>query len=159
MMERAISTINQFDLTKTQIEIFVAKVLNEIEPRQALPLLARLTAMEKIVEGVKNGIKDMILDEAHLEGAKSFTLKGVTYSKKVRTSYDYSHCAKHEQLKSELKALEDMMKAGHAFVDPDTGEVIEPATKSESEYIAVTLPVGEATVLNIDESQPDGLPF
>ena len=139
-MDRAISYINIMPSTKEEIDFFVQKVVSEIEARQSLPLLAKLTAMEKIITGIKDSIKEQILDEADLEGAKSFTIDGVKYEKKSRSTYYYNHCARHEQLKEQLKSLEDMMKAAKApFADVDTGEIIEPARSSVSEYIAVTL--------------------
>ena len=138
-MERAISYINVMPETKSEIERFVAQVLNEVEIRGALPLLARLTAMEAVVKGIKDGLKDQMLEEADLEGAKSFTLNGVKYEKRSRSTYYYHHCQKWNQLKEDIAALESMMKTGKAFADPETGEVIQPARSSVSEYIAVTL--------------------
>lgn len=127
--------------TKSGIQFFVEKVLAEVENRQALPLLVKLTAMEKIIDGVKEGLKDQLLYEASLEGAKSFEQNGVRFEKRSKITHYYNHCAKHEQLKAQLKSLEEMMKAAqNPFADTDTGEVIEPARSTVSEYIAVTLP-------------------
>jgi hypothetical protein len=140
-MERAISYITVMPESKTQIQAFIDQVLSEVEIRQALPLLARLQAMEAIIKGIKDGLKDQMLEEADLEGEKSFTLNGVKYEKKSRATYYFHHCEKWSRLKDTLKGLEDMMKvAKEPFADPETGEVIEPARSSYSEYIAVTLP-------------------
>lgn len=139
-MERAISYLNVMPDTKEGIQLFINQVLDQVEIRQALPLLVKLTAMEKIIEGVKDGIKEQILDEASLFNEKRFTIDGVIMEKKSRTTYYYNHSAKHESLKAELKSLEDMMKAARVpFADTETGEVIEPARQSVSEYISVTL--------------------
>lgn len=139
-MERAISYLNVMPDTKAGIQFFVDKVLSEVEIRQALPLLVKLTAMEKIIEGVKDGLKDQLLEEASLEGAKSFTQNGVRFDKRSKTTYYYNHCAKHEQLKAQLKSLEEMMKVAQSeFADVETGEIIQPARSSVSDYIAVTL--------------------
>ena len=137
-MEKAISYINIMPDTKAGIELFVNQVCDEIEIRQALPLLVKLTAMEKIIEGVKDRIKEQILDEASLNPEKSFLLDGVRFDKKSKTTYYYNHCAAHEALKSKLKAMEDMMKIGE-YADTETGEVIPAANKSQTEYIAITL--------------------
>jgi len=140
-MERAISYINVMPDTRGGIQLFVDKVLAEVEIRQALPLLVKLTAMENIIKAVKDGLKDQLLEEASLEGQKSFEMNGVRFEKRSKTTYYYNHCAKHEQIKAQLKSLEEMMKAAqYSFADTDTGEVIEPARSTVSEYIAVTLP-------------------
>ena len=122
------------------INNFVEKVLSEIEPRQALPLLIKLTAMGKIIEGLKDGLKDQLLEEASLTAEKSFTIDGVRLTKTNRTTYYYNHCAKWNALNDEIKALQEMMKAAkEPFADVNTGEVIEPAQQSGSESISVTL--------------------
>jgi len=137
-MERAISYINIMPDTKSGIELFVNQVLDQVEARQSLNLLVKLTAMEKIIEGIKDGIKEQILQEADLNGEKSFTIDGVRFDKKSKTTYYYNHSTAHEALKSKLKAMEDMMKIGE-YVDTETAEVIPAANKSYTEYIAVTL--------------------
>jgi hypothetical protein len=140
-MENELSYINIFDLNKQQIEQFVDQVVNQIEARQSLQVLARLTVMEKIVEGVKDRIKEQMLEEASLEGQKSFVLNGVKYEKAGRSTYYYNHCFKWNELQKEIKSLEDMMKAARdSFVDPETGEIIDPARQSYTEYIKVTIP-------------------
>ena len=128
--------------TKTGIELFISKVLSEVDTREALPLLVKLTAMGKIIDGIKDGIKDQLLEEASLYGGegKSFTIDGVRFTKTERTTYYYNHCAKWNDLKEQLDALQGMMKAAKVpFADAETGEVIEPARQTGSESISVTL--------------------
>ena len=139
-MERAISYITVFPDSQSGIKLFVDQVLEQIEARQSLELLAKLTAMEKIIEGIKDGIKDQILNEADLCGEKVFEISGTRYEKRTRTTHHYHNCAMHEELKARIKKLEDVMKAIQApIADVDTGEIIEPSLKSFSDYIAVTL--------------------
>jgi uncharacterized ParB-like nuclease family protein len=140
MSDRAISYITVMPDTKDGIQLFVEKVLSELEHRQAIPLLIKLTAMEKIIEGVKEGIKDAILQEADLTAEKTFTIDGHKIEKKSRTNYYYNTCPRHEALKSELKALEELMKTLPAeMADTETGEIIKPANKSYTEFISITL--------------------
>ena len=140
MITKAISTINVMPDTKMGIQFFIDQVLSEVKVRETLPLLVKLTAMEKIIEGIKDGIKDQILQEADLNGEKVFTINGVKFEKKSRTNYYFNHCARHEALKSELKALEELMKSLPVeMADTETGEVIPPANKSYTEFISVTL--------------------
>lgn len=140
MITKAINTINVIPDTKMGIDFFVDQVLSEIQSRGALPLLVKLTAMEKIIDGIKDGIKDQLLQEADLTGEKTFTIDGVKFEKKSRTNYYFNHCARHEALKSELKALEELMKSLPVeMADTVSGEIIPPANKSYTEFIAVTL--------------------
>lgn len=140
-MERAISIINIMPDTKRGIQLFVDKVLAEIEPREALPLLAKLTAMSEIIDKVKDGIKDQLMDEADLTAEKSFTIDRVRYEKKSRVVHHFHNCEAHEALKSQLKALEDLMKTiKEPVANTDTGEIIPPSLKSYTDYIAVSLP-------------------
>lgn len=139
-MERAISYINIMPDTQEGIQLFIDKVVNEIEVREALPLLAKLTAMEKIIEGVRERLKDQILDEASLTSEKVFTINGTRYEKRSRTTHYYHNCPLHEELKERIKKLEKIMQTIEApIADTDTGEIIPPALKSFSDYIAVTL--------------------
>lgn len=140
-MERAISYINIMPDTKAGINRFVEKVLSEVEIREAIPLLVKLTAMSKIIEGVKSGLKDQIIDESSLYLEKTFDVDGVKITKNEgRKTYHYKHCEKWRRLNAEIGALEKMMQAGAPFADPETGEIIEPATVSYSEpFLTITL--------------------
>lgn len=139
-MERAISYITVFPDSQSGIKLFVDQVLDQIEARKSLELLAKLTAMEKIIEGIKEGIKSQILDEADLSGEKIFEINGIKYEKRNRTTYYYHNCAMHEELKTKLKKMEDIMKViNEPIADVETGEIIPPALKSYTEYISVTL--------------------
>lgn len=137
-MDRAISYINVMPETKAEIKAFAGQVLDQIEPRQALPMLAKLSALVELAELIKDGIKDQILQEADLYPEKSFLINGVRFDKKSKTNYYYHHSTAHEALKSKLKAMEDMMKIGE-YIDTETAEVIPAANKSYTEYIAVSL--------------------
>jgi FMN-dependent NADH-azoreductase len=139
-MERAISFITVMPDSQAGVKLFIEKVLSEVEIREALPLLAKLTAMEKIIEGVREGLKDQILDEASLTAEKVFTINGTRYEKRTKTTNHYHNCQLHEELKARLKKLEDVMKVIEApIADTDTGEIIPPALKSYTDYIAVSL--------------------
>ncbi len=67
---KAISYVTIFPDTQKGIQLFVEKVLDEVEIREALPLLIKLTAMGKIIEGIKSGLKDQLLEEASLSPEK-----------------------------------------------------------------------------------------
>lgn len=137
---KAISYVNVFPDTQRGIQLFVEKVLNEVEIREALPLLIKLTAMGKIIEGIKLGLKDQLLEEASLSPEKSFTINGVRITKTQRTQYYYHNCPKWVELDKKIKELEAMMKVAKSpFADVETGEIINPALQSGSESLTITL--------------------
>jgi hypothetical protein len=81
------------------------------------------------------------MEEASLyEGeGKSFEINGVRFTKTERKTYHYEACEKWRKLNEEIESLEKLMQAGKEFADPETGEIIQPATISYSESISVTL--------------------
>jgi hypothetical protein len=131
------------DLPETQSEIknFAEMLVSEIEIRQALPLLARLTALEKLCKTAKDLLKDQLLEEASLyAGEKTFEINGVKYTKTDRTTYHYHNCPKWVELDKQIKELEATMKViKEPMADTETGEIIFPALQSGSESISVTL--------------------
>lgn len=135
----ALSYITVLPETQSEIKNFADQVLANIEPRQALPLLARLSAMEKLAKTLKDGIKDQLMEEASLYGGeKSFKINGVRFTKTERKTYHYQHCAKWRELNDQIEALEKHMQIGD-WLDPDTGEVVPKANVSFTESITVTL--------------------
>lgn len=136
-----IELLNKFDLTNRQIAMTVQEITDALDEAEVLPILSRLTAMEKVLTGVKDYIKDRILDEASKYPEKTFTLKGVRYEKKSKKTYSYDHCVSWTSKKADLKKIEDLMKSITASVaDTETGEIIEPAHFKTTEYLAVNLP-------------------
>lgn len=136
-MENGISYIKVMPESKTEIQAFVDRCVSQVEIREALPLLARLTAMSEMIEKLEAALKDQLLEESNLYPEKSFTINGVKFEKKQKTTYYYDHCSQYVELKAELKKLQDAIKTG-LYVDRETGELVQPHS-SVTEYIAVTL--------------------
>jgi len=65
-MEKALSYLTVLPETQSEIKNFADQILSGIQIREALPLLARLTAVEKLVKTIKDGIKDQLMEEAAL---------------------------------------------------------------------------------------------
>jgi hypothetical protein len=138
-MDKALSYITVLPETQSEIKNFAEKVLSEIQIREALPLLARLSAMEKLVKAIKDGIKDQLMEEASLYGGeKSFEINGVRYTKTERKTYHYQHCKKWVELNAQIEAIEKHMQIGE-WIDPETGEVVPQANISFSEFLTVVL--------------------
>jgi hypothetical protein len=138
-MENAMQFIRVLPETTSEIKLFADKVLAETQIREALPLLARLSAMEKLAKMIKDGLKEQLMEEASLYGGeKTFEINGVRYTKTERRNFHYQHCSKWRELNEQIEAIEKHMQIGD-WVDPDTGEVVPKATVSYSESITVTL--------------------
>ena len=140
-MEKALSYLTVLPETQSEIKNFADQILSGIQIREALPLLARLTAVEKLVKTIKDGIKDQLMEEAALyagEG-KTFEINGVKFTKVERKTYHNNHCAKWRELNEQIEKLEKLMQVGQEVADPETGEIIPPAHTSFSESISVTI--------------------
>ena len=141
-MENALSHISIFEgMTLAQIDNFIEKAKEEIDGYDSLKLLSTLTVLSKIVDGVKEAVKDQMLEEASRYGTKQFTHAGITYELKSKKTYKYEHCEAWAELTEKRKKLEKLMQStDKPIADTETGEIIPPAQWSATEYIAVTLP-------------------
>lgn len=140
-MEKATSIINQFDLSKRQINYFVEKVLTEIEEENPLTIISKLKVMEEIVKQLKSKLAHNVSLEADKFPEKTFKLYGITYIKTNRRSYDYSNCQQWVELNEKLKALQELMKTIKSpIADAESGELINPAIYKEKECISVKIP-------------------
>lgn len=142
-MERALSYITVLPETQSEIKTFAEMLLSEVDGEKTLPLLSRLTAIEKLVKLLKDGLKDQLIQEASMytgEG-KSFEVQGTRFTmNEGRKTYHYRHCRKWRELTEQIEAIEKHMQIGE-WVDPDTGEIVPPANVSYSEpFISVTIP-------------------
>lgn len=141
-MDNALSYITQFSLTKSQIDFFVNKVLNEIDSGQYNPLTIHLClkAMEELTKRIKEGIVAQVLLEAEKYG-KSFEYMGAKVQLSERRTYDFSGDSSWGELEKAKKQREELLKHLSAPVaDPDTGEMIYPAQSKVTPVISITLP-------------------
>ena len=91
-MDNALSYITQFSLTRSQIDLFTQKVLEEIDSGNYNPLSVHLClkAMEELVKRIKTGIAEQVLIEAEKYG-KSFEYLGAMVKLSERRTYDFSN--------------------------------------------------------------------
>lgn len=138
---QALEVINVFDnMSERQIKQFIQQVREEIQVGEAMPLLIRLTAMEKIAAGVREAIKEQLMQESELYKEKVIYLRGHKLEKGLRRTYIYSHCGAWAELDEKKKKIEALMKnITEPVAMADTGELIPPATWKGTEFIAVTL--------------------
>lgn len=141
-MERTLSVIKDFNLSKDQIDTFISQALNDIYngSGDVLEMAICLSSMEAIVKGVRAGVKDLILSESEKYGDKSFEYKGALITRVNRASYDYSNCDAWIDIDNKKKAIEKTMKAiSTPVADAESGEMIYPAIKKETESISIKI--------------------
>ena len=89
-MDNALSIITEFNLTKTQIDQYAQKALEQIDTGLYNPLSIQLCikAMEELIKKIKEGIAEQVMLEAEKYG-KSFEYMGAKIQLTQRRSYDY----------------------------------------------------------------------
>ncbi len=138
----ALTTIQQFNLTKTQIDSMARQVLSELEDGYSNPvqIFIYLRAMEELIKKVKDGINDQVVEEAEKYG-KEFTYKGAEIKLANRRTYDYSQDPIWANLDDEKKKREQLLKTlSEPLADPNTGELIYPAAFKVTPFLTITLP-------------------
>ncbi|MBP6977469.1 MAG: hypothetical protein PHD61_06440 [Bacteroidales bacterium] len=137
-----LSIIQQFSLTKTQIDVLARRVLEEIDGGNHNPLniFLCLKAMEELVKRLKDGIADQVLAEAEKYG-KQFDYLGSRVQLSERRTYDFSCDSTWCELDKTKKQREEMLRhITQPVADPDTGEMIYPAQFKITPVITITLP-------------------
>lgn len=141
-MDNALSFITQFNLTKTQIDNFVRKALEEIDTGLYNPLSIHLClkAIEEVVKKIKVGVADQVMLEAEKYG-KSFEYMGAKVQLTERRTYDYTHDAAWFEIHSSLKQREELLKhLSSPMADAETGEMIYPPLFKSTSVITISLP-------------------
>ncbi len=137
-----LSIIQQFSLTKTQIDVLSRRVLEEIDGGNHNPLniFLCLKAMEELVKRLKDGIADQVLAEAEKYG-KQFDYLGSRVQLSERRTYDFSCDSTWCELDKTKKQREEMLRhITQPVADPDTGEMIYPAQFKITPVITINLP-------------------
>ena len=141
-MDNALSTITQFNLTRTQIDSFARKALDEIDSGLYNPLEIHLClkAMEELVKQLKKGIADQAFSEAEKYG-KEFDYRGAKIRLSERRSYNFSKDFIWSEISKQKKQREEMLKhLSDPVADPETGEMIFPAQVKITSVISIFLP-------------------
>lgn len=133
--------------TAKQIHLFTDTLLEEVRQggRNPLELNVQAAKLEKIAKILRDGTKAEALAEAEFYPEKEFIKYGVTITKRpTATTYDYSNDAKWVELREQLKAREEFLKALKmpvTVVDDVTGEIItvRPPEKKVTEGIVILM--------------------
>jgi len=141
-MDNALEYILQFSLTRSQIDLFTQKVMEEIDAGTQNPLSIHLClkAMEEVVKKIKAGIADQVLLEAEKYG-KSFEYMGARVQLSERRSYDFSNDSTWSEVSKTLKQREELLKhLTGPMADAETGEIILPPGVKITTIVAISLP-------------------
>jgi phosphoenolpyruvate carboxylase len=141
-MDNALSFITEFNLTKTQIDLFAQKAIEQIDTGLYNPLSIHLClkAMDDLIRKIKEGIAEQVMIEAEKYG-KSFEYMGAKVQLTERRTYDYSNDDTWNQLNKSLKQREELLKYLTApLADTETGEIINPVPYKITSVIMISLP-------------------
>ena len=141
-MDNALSFITEFNLTRSQIDQYVQKAIEQIDTGLYNPLSIHLClkAMEDLIKKIKEGIAEQVLTEAEKYG-KSFDYMGARVQLTERRTYDYSMDDTWAQINRSLKQREELLKYITApLADTETGEIINPVPYKVTSVIMISLP-------------------
>ena len=141
-MDNALSFITEFNLTKTQIDLFAQKALEQIDTGLYNPLSIQLCikAMEELIRKIKESISEQVMKEAEKYG-KSFDYLGARIQLTERRTYDYSNDDTWNQINRSLKQREELLKYLTApLADTETGEIINPIPYKITTVVMISLP-------------------
>ena len=155
-MNNQLSKINQFPITKAEIQVFSDKIIEALDSGEiaATDVLLRFKSMEKINEAVKSKLTEACINELSKFKEKEVTLQGSVF--KIgefghRWIFDECGDTVWQKLKyaadsanKALKEREDFLKTikGHlTSVDEDSGEIItiQEAIKKSTTSVTVNI--------------------
>jgi hypothetical protein len=148
-----LANIYIFPETRDDINNFVEQTkLAIIEGEQdPLLILKKLKSLEEIATKVKKDpeINELILKEADKYKENTIEIHGCKFTKQERPTYDYSECNDHQlklayqqrdQIDAWIKGREAYLKTlKEATPDIETGDLLQPPTKTSKSILAVTL--------------------
>lgn len=148
----ALKTFNELPQTKAQSKEFARQVISEVLDGNINPLhfSIHLKAVENFIDEVRKDkdVKEVILDEAEKNGAKSFEELGAKINIcEAGTKYTYDDeklstlTTRKAKLDIEIKARQTYLKElKEPELDKKTGEIkAEPAIKTSSTIVKITL--------------------
>lgn len=118
------------------IETFLENLALDVAEGVADPLevYATIQSIRKVADPLEKSVKAEAIDKAleHNGEKEPFNYKGFTFTyRKGAKRYDYNHISAWKTAKESLSDIEALAKKGAEknmeMVNPETGEVIEPA--------------------------------
>lgn len=143
--------VKVFPESKVQVREFTQKVKEEVlsGDRDPLQFATLFKALEECVKTLRTDeeIREAILTEANKYPGKTFELHSAKFTIRESVTYDYSTDSTWNELNSKLNAIKAEMKDRETFLkslktpvaDPETGEMINPVSKSSTTSVSVSL--------------------
>ena len=152
-MNNELQKILVFPETRQDIRNYISNVKQSILEGENDPLkvLKMLKCFENIIKELKEDqdIQEMILNESDKYSEKTIELHGCKFTKQERPTWDYSECndsvlSSYEKemqfLDEKIKERKEFLKLiPENFVNSETGEILNRATKKSKSIISVTL--------------------
>jgi len=144
------SVIRLMPESKAQISLFVENAINQILTGEvnSFEAAAYLKAMEDVVKGIRDNkdVKKALLFDLDDSDGRA-TVGNATIAAVDRSVYDYSADQHWAEMDKQIKELAELKKSREKLLqrlerevtDPDTGEMITPATKTIIKTVRVTL--------------------
>ncbi len=147
----ALSLLNNLPISKTGVDEIVNTAIESILSGKQNPLeiAIKLKAMEDIIKSIRasQDVKDFTLDTAEKTGSKSFDFNGARITIAEVSKYDYSVDAYWNKLVNDIELKTTHRKNRERLLqdldspvaDPETGELITPATKTQDKQLRINL--------------------
>ena len=147
----AISTITLLPYTSEERALYVRMIKESVlnGDIDALKFRVHLKQLEAILNELlyDRDITDLTMTEAQKYGSKSFDAQGAKFTITERKDYDFTEDPTYNELTSKINALKAKLKERESILkiiseplaDPETGEMINPATYTTKQVISVSI--------------------
>lgn len=149
-MNQQLVTIGNFPTTSVGIQQYIANIKDKILEGEISGGDAKclLKSMEIIVKDLQDDkeIKEVIQDFADRYSEKTFTYKGMQFTKSEKKVYDFTDCGdveynvyleKLEELKAKIKDKETFLKTLKEPISDLEGNIINPPTYKTTTILAL----------------------
>lgn len=150
-MDTALSTLSYLPETREQQHTFAHKAIEELMNgnHDLLKVWQQMSIIADTLNEIKESatLKAAVISEIEKYGKEGVTVNGCKLTKGSRRTFDFSECnhARYNELKqvteyakAEMKDIETLLKAlKESVADASTGELINPATSTVTEFIVV----------------------
>lgn len=150
----ASSALALFETTKEQRRTFIANIIAEAKEGNidVLKLHMQAKCSEQLMKELlsNHDYKSLLMEQAEKHGKKFEMYNSEFQIKEAGIKWDYSKCEdttyqellqKQAELSEKIKAREKLLQTipASGVVDPDTGAIIYPASKSSTTIVQCTL--------------------
>lgn len=142
--------LSSIEPSKFSVEMLKSQIVNHFMEtgESPLELLVKSEAVIQLLDGIRADLKEVVIDELSRYPQGKAEVLGSELSKmesgiKYIYDQDYTWCKLNDEIESRkfaLKEREKMLRSITApMVDPETGEVVHPATKISTTTFKISL--------------------